>query len=132
MKLSDRLQDNLTVWRQTTPEGLDLDSEFLFSSRVYTLLLIAKGFYKDVRLAKAGSLSRTAFERYRADMHNARPGQLAGLISQAEFLKSGGKAPADPVAGLRFATAPAFGSSSTRIELPAQQAAAPVRRKPKR
>lgn len=107
MKLSERLQENLKVWRHTTPEVLDLDSAFLFSSPVYTLLLIAKGFYQGVRLAKASSLNRAAYERYRTAARNARPGQLAGLISQAEFLKTGGKAPVDPLAGLF--PAPAFG-----------------------
>ncbi len=130
MKLSERLQENLKVWRHTTPEVLDLDSAFLFSSPVYTLLLIAKGFYQGVRLAKASSLNRAAYERYRTAARNARPGQLAGLISQAEFLKTGGKAPVDPLAGL-FPPAPAFGPTSTRIKLPTQPAFPPVRRKPK-
>jgi len=131
MKLSDRLQENLEIWRHTTPEPLELDSSFLFSSPVYTLLLIAKGFYKDVRLAKASSLNRAAYERYRTDMRKARPDQLAGLISHADFLKTGGKAPVDRLAGLRLAKAPAFGPTSTRIELPPQPASRPVRRKPK-
>jgi Tryptophan halogenase len=132
MKLSDRLRENLKVWRHTTPEDLELDSAFLFSSPVYTLLLIAKGFYQDVRLAKASSLSRAAFERYRSAVRNARPDKLAGLISQAEFLRTGGEAPVDPLAGLRLAKAPAFGPAGTRIELPTQPAYPPVRRKPKR
>jgi len=83
-------------------------------------------------LAKASSLSKTAYERYRAEVHNTRPGQLAGLISQAEFLKTGGRVAADPTAGLRLASAPAFGSSNTRIELAAQPAPSFAKRKPKR
>ena len=131
MKLSDRLQENLKVWRSTTPEDLDLDSASLFSSQVYTLLLIAKGFYQGVRLAKASFLNRTAFERYRADVRRARPNQLAGLISHAEFLKTGGRAPAGPLANPRPTGAPAFGLGSTRINLPTQPAYPPVGRKPK-
>jgi hypothetical protein len=129
MTLSDCLQENLKVWRHTTPEVLDLDSAYLFGSPVYTLLLIAKGFYKDVRLARAPSLSRTAYERYRTAERKARPGQLAGLISHAEFLKTGGKAPAGPLMNPYPAAAPAFG---TKIKLPVQPASSPVRRKPKR
>ena len=110
---------------------MELDSAFLFSSPVYTLLLIAKGFYKDVRLARAPSLNRAAYERYRTRMRKARPGQVAGLISHASFLKTGGKAPADPLAGLRLANAPAFGSTSMKITLPAQPAYPSVPRKPK-
>jgi tryptophan halogenase len=129
MKLSDRLQENLKVWRHVTPEVLDLDSSFLFGGQVYTLLLIAKGFYKDIRLAKAPSLSRTAYERYRTGQRKERPGQLAGLVSHAEFLKTGGKAPIGPWVNPQPAAAPAFGPTGTRIKLPAQPA---YPRKPKR
>jgi hypothetical protein len=132
MKLSSRLQENLKVWRHTTPEDLELESAILFSSPVYTLLLIAKGFYKDVRLAKASSLNRAAFERYRTAVRNARPRQLEGLISQAEFLRTGGEATVDPLAGLRLAKAAAFGPAGTRIELPIPPAYPPARRRPKR
>jgi len=131
MKLSDRVQENLKVWRSTTPEDLDLKSASLFSSQVYTLLLIAKGFYQGVRLAKAPFLSRTAYERYRADVRRERPNQLAGLISHAEFLKTGGRAPAGPLAHPRPTGAPAFGLGGTRISLPSQPAHPPVGRKPK-
>jgi len=132
MKLSDRLQENLKVWRHTTPEALDLESAYLFSNPVYALLLIAKGFYKDRRLAKASSLSRTAYERYGAAERKARPGQLAGLIGHAEFLKTGGKAPAGPLAMPRPGEMPAFATGGTKIRLPAQPKFLPVRRKPKR
>lgn len=132
MKLSDRLQENLKVWRHTTPESLDLDSAYLFSSPVYTLLLIAKGFYKDARLAKAPFLSREAYERYRNAERKERPNQLAGLISHAEFLKTGGKAPAGPLAQPQPVNAPAFASSSMKIKLPPQAKFSPARRKPKR
>ena len=132
VKLSERLQENLKLWRLTTPEDLDLNSAFLFSSPVYTLLLIAKGFYKDVRLARASSLDRTAFERYRTAARRARPGQLAGLISHAEFLKTRGKAPVDPLASLRLGAAPTFGPTNTSIKLPTQPAYPSARGKPKR
>jgi tryptophan halogenase len=131
VKLSDRLQENLKVWRLATPEDLELNSSFLFSSPVYTLLLIAKGFYKDVRLARATSLNRAAYDRYCTAVRNARPGQLAGLISHAEFLKTGGKTPVDPLAGLRPAQAPVFGPANTSIKLAIQPTFPPVRRKPK-
>jgi len=129
MKLSDRLQENLKVWRHTTPEALDLGSAYLFSSPVYALLLIAKGFYKDVRLARAPFLSRTAYERYRTAELKDRPAQLAGLISHAAFLKTGGKAPAG-VAAPRPGEVPAF-APATRIKLPLQPNRH-ARRKPKR
>ncbi|MGH6736631.1 MAG: tryptophan halogenase family protein [Methyloceanibacter sp.] len=132
MKLSERLQENLKVWRHTTPEVLDLESSFLFSSPVYTLLLIAKGFYKDVRLARAPSLNPAAFKQYRAAARRARPGQLTGLISHAEFLKTGGAAPVDPLVSLRPAEAPAFRPTSTSIKLPSQALFPSVRPKPKR
>jgi len=132
MKLSDRLQENLEIWRQVTPEALELDTTFLFSSRVYTLLLIAKGFYKDVRLSRASSLNRAEFDRFREDVRKERPDQLAGLISHAQFLKTGGKPPADVFAGLRPLGMGAFSTTSTRIELPVQPKQAQVRRKPKR
>jgi len=131
VKLSDRLQENLKVWRHTTPEDVDLDSAFLFGGPVYTLLLIAKGFYRDVRLAKASSLNRAAFDRYRTEVRNARPAQLAGLISHAEFLNTGGKAPVGSLASSHPAAAPAFGPTNTRIKFPTQPAYPPVRRKPK-
>ncbi len=119
VKLSDRLQENLKIWRHTTPDELDLESSFLFSSPVYTLVLIAKGFYKDAHLNTAASLSRSAYERYRNGVHDARPDQLRGLIGQAEFLKTGGKAPTGPFAVPRSADLPAFfGPSNTKIKLP--------------
>lgn len=64
-KLSDRLQENLKIWRHTTPEPLVLESSFLFSNPVYSLVLIAKGFYKDAHLTTAASLNRSTYERYR-------------------------------------------------------------------
>ncbi len=121
MKLSDRLQENLKVWRHTTPEVLDLDSAYLFSSPVYTLLLIAKGFYKDARLVRAPSLNRAAYDAYRAAVRKERPGQLEGLVSHAEFLKTGGQPLAGSVTGAFSAELPAFGSAGTRIKLPIQR-----------
>lgn len=129
--LSDRLREHLNLWRYTTPESLETDPSFLFSSRTYTLLLIAKGFYKDVRLARATSLSRTTYERYRSAVREERREQLAGLISHAEFLKTGG-APVNVLAGLRPAGAPAFGRTNTKIEFPAQSAFRSGRGKSKR
>lgn len=129
MKLSERLQENLKVWRHTTPEVLDLDSAYLFSSPVYRLLLIAKGFYKDERLARAAFLDRAAYDRYRATARKERPGQLEGLISHAEFLKTGGKAPAGAFAAPRSAELPAFGPIGTKIKLPIQPAVPPARRR---
>jgi len=129
MTLSDRLKENLKVWRHTTPEGLDLGSTYLFSSPVYTLLLIAKGFYKDLRLAKAPFLSRTAYERFRTSERKARPGQIAGLISHAEFLKTGRKVAAGPLAAPTVA--PAFTPGGMKIKLPLQASSRSARRKPK-
>ena len=124
VKLSDRLQENLQIWRHTTPEAVDLPSSFLFSSPVYTLVLVAKGFYKDAQLATSGSLSRAAYERFRNAVRDARPAQLKGFIGQAEFLKSGGKLPAGQRAAARPATLPGLGAgpspSNTRIRLPAR------------
>jgi Tryptophan halogenase len=120
VKLSDRLQENLKVWRHATPEALDLDSSFLFSSPVYALVLIAKGFYKDAPLATASSLDRSTYERYRKTVHDDRPHQLNGLIGQAEFLKTGGKAPGGPFAAPHFADLPAFGPGNTKIKLQAR------------
>ena len=114
MILSDRLQENLKVWQHTAPEDLDLGSTFLFSSPVYTLLLIAKGFYKDRRLSRAPSLSRTAYERYRTSARKERPDQLAGLISHAEFLKTGGKAPAGAWMGQPASAGPGFRPAGTK------------------
>ena len=131
MKLSDRLRENLKVWRHTTPEALDLDSSFLFGSEVYTMLLIAKGFYKDIRLARALSLDRAAYARYRANARNALAGQLDGLISHAEFMKTLGEAPAGSPAKSRSAMAPTFAPASTKIRFGAQSGHAPKHRKPK-
>lgn len=131
VKLSERLRENLEVWRSTTPEDLDLDSTFLFSSPVYTLLLIAKGFYRNGRLARAASLNRAAYERHREAVRKARAAQLAGLVSHAAFLKSGGEIPADPLAGLRPVMTPPPWPGSTRIELSAQPAFPGAPRKPK-
>ena len=111
---------------------MDLESSFLFSSPVYTLVLIAKGFYRHAHLTTASSLSRSAYERYRNAVRDARPDQLKGLIGQAEFLKSGGKAPAGPFAVPRPADLPAFGPSNTKIKLPAHPQFLPGLPKPKR
>jgi len=131
MPLSDRLQENLELWRRVVPEGLDLESAYLFSNPVYALLLIAKGFYKDAHLARGPFLSRTAYDRYRAAERKARPGQLEGLISHAEFLKTGGKAAATPFMGAPPGVAPALAPAGTKIRLPTQPAHRAARRKPK-
>jgi tryptophan halogenase len=132
VKLSDRLRDNLKVWKHTTPQDLELDSVFLFSSEVYALLLIAKGFYKGVRLAKRASLDRGAFERYLAAVRSARPSLLAGLIGHTEFLRTMGEASVGPLAHPRpAAKAPAFGPLSTKITLPFQPTHPLIGRKPK-
>src|SRR5680860_812336 len=75
--------------------------------------------YKDVRLAKASSLNRAVYERYSTATRKARPDQIAGLISHAEFLKTGGRAPAGPFANPRPANVAAFAPTGTRIALPA-------------
>jgi len=112
MTLSDRLRENLKIWKQTTPEALELDSTFLFGSEVYTLLLIAKGFYKDVRLARAPSLDRAAYARYRASTRNALAAQVEGLIGHADFLKTMGEGRSG-----RAAPAPTFEAANTRINI---------------
>ncbi|MEG6508947.1 tryptophan halogenase family protein [Methyloligella sp. 2.7D] len=133
MKLSDRLKENLKLWENVTPESIDLDTSFLFSSPVYTLLLVAKGFYQKHRLARASMLNRAAYERHRAAMHKARPEQLAGLISHAEFLKTGGKKPVNPFAGFGAqGEAPAFGAASTRIKLQTRPKRPPQQKRRKR
>jgi flavin-dependent dehydrogenase len=132
MTLSDRLQENLKVWRHAAPEMVDLDSAYLFSSPVFALLLIAKGFYRNASLARSAFLSRTAYERYRSAQHKARPGQLEGLISHAVFLKTRGKAPSAP---LMPGQQPApFAPGATKIRLPTQPArpSIPPKRKRKR
>ena len=133
MPLTDRLQENLEVWRRVVPEALDLESSYLFSSPVYTLLLIAKGFYSDARLARGAFLSRTAYDRYRAAERKARPGQLEGLISHAEFLKTRGKPAVGPFSGAQPGAAPAFAPAGTRIKLHPQPAfpMAPPKPKPR-
>ncbi len=112
MTLSDRLRENLKIWKQTTPEALELDSTFLFGSEVYTLLLIAKGFYEDVRLARAPSLDRAAYARYRASTRNALAAQVEGLIGHADFLKTMGEGRSG-----RTAPAPTFEAANTRINI---------------
>jgi tryptophan halogenase len=120
MKLSDRFRENLEIWRQTTPQDIDLDSTVLFGGPVYTLVLIAKGFYKDSQLATGGTLSRALYERYRNEVHDARPNQIKGLVSQAEFLRNGGKAPGGAFASVKPQDLAAFGPSNTKIRLPMQ------------
>lgn len=132
MTLSDRLRENLQVWQHVAPEDLDLGSTFLFSSPVYTLLLIAKGFYKDRQLSRASSLSRTAYQRARDAERKARPGQLEGLVGHAAFLKSGGKAPAGSMMAPHTGMAPAPALAGTKIKLKSQPARPRLSRKKKR
>jgi Tryptophan halogenase len=125
-RLSERLRENLKVWRRTTPEPFDLDTAFVFSSEVYTLLLIAKGFYKDAELSKAAYLDQNAYRRYTAAARQAQPAQLAGLIGQAEFLQRLAGADAGQV------ERPDFIAPNTKIMLPGLTAPArqDKRRKP--
>jgi tryptophan halogenase len=116
MKLSDRFRENMEIWRNATPQDLDLDSSFLFGGPVYTLVLLAKGFYKDNRLSTASALSRAAYDKYRGEVHDARAAQLKGLVSQAEFLKTGGKLPAGAM--MRPVEVAGLGPSNTQIRLP--------------
>ncbi|HML30525.1 MAG TPA: tryptophan 7-halogenase [Hyphomicrobium sp.] len=118
VQLSDRLRDNLQIWRSRTPEDMDLESTFLFGAPVYALLLIAKGFYAEAHLANAPFLNRSVYDRYRQAMRTARARQLKNLVPQGEFLRNGG-------ALLRPKTtshvSPPFGGfaqPSTKIKLP--------------
>jgi tryptophan halogenase len=47
MPIPDSLGENLAVWQNNLPRPYDLTSDQLFSHGVYTLVLIAKGFYRD-------------------------------------------------------------------------------------
>ena len=116
-RVSDRLRANLEIWRSTTPEPLELDTSFLFSADVYTLLLIAKGFYKDAKLTKSAFLDQGAYQRYRAGVRQTRPAQLAGLVSHAAFLKTIGQ---DIPAPQRGAAAFA-GGPNTQVRFPARK-----------
>ena len=98
LKVSDRLAANLEAWAYATPQPFDLDTAFLFSSDVYALVLIAKGFYKDKKLTKAPYLDPAAYERFRNAMRQQRPQQLAGLADHAAFLKGIGDARPAPFA----------------------------------
>lgn len=52
MPVPDSLRENLAVWQSNLPRSYDLKSDHLFSHGVYTLVLIAKGFYRDRAVAR--------------------------------------------------------------------------------
>ncbi|MFA5957807.1 tryptophan halogenase family protein [Hyphomicrobium sp.] len=117
-RLSDRLQENLRIWRNRTPEDLDLGSTFLFGGPVYALLLIAKGFYRDTDLVNAPSLNHAAYDHYRRAVRDGRSNQLRDLISQSEFLRTMGKAAVVRPSGQRLGPLVGFAAGNTKIKLP--------------
>ncbi len=116
LKLSDRLQENLSIWRTRSPEDLDLASTFLFGGPVYDLLLISKGYYSDAHLANAHHLKRSVYDRYRQAIRAARANQLRKLVPQSEFLRGNHFVWGERAS--RHPPIPAFFPAATKIKLP--------------
>jgi tryptophan halogenase len=64
MKLPASLAENLAVWQSNLPRPYDLKSDHLFSHGVYTLVLIAKGFYRDRVVAPNLRLEEATWNDY--------------------------------------------------------------------
>jgi tryptophan 6-halogenase len=62
--IPDSLRENLAVWQSNLPRPYDLQSDHLFSHGVYTLVLIAKGFYRDRKVAQNLSLEEATWNDY--------------------------------------------------------------------
>lgn len=64
MPIPDSLRENLAVWQSNLPRSYDLKSDQLFSHGVYTLVLIAKGFYRDRMVAPNLNLEEATWNEF--------------------------------------------------------------------
>ncbi len=117
MELSDRLKDNLEMWRHTVPQDLDLPSTYLFGANVYALVLIAKGFYRGRQIATAPFLDPEIWKRYQRAVWEAKRKHLEGLPSHYDLIESirAGKGNAEPARARGRAQ---FNAPSSAVRLP--------------
>ena len=64
LPISDRLQHLFEVWSHALPDKVDLPGAQLFDFDVYTLLLIAKGFYRDKSFDNSRFLNQKAWQAH--------------------------------------------------------------------
>ena len=112
MVLSDRLTHLLEVWSHTLPDRLDLPGAQLFDFDVYTLLLIAKGFYRDKELDHRRFLKQTPWQQAVQRSHKLSEMVRRELPDHVQLLQSMQAPPGAP------SVVPAAGKPTRKAALP--------------
>jgi len=87
VEVPDSVQHNLELWRHTLPGPEDLRSQHVFSHSVFTLLLIAKNFYKGRQLPTAELLSRELWDLSAQRLEAQRTKYLRTLPDHYQLLR---------------------------------------------
>ena len=86
-EMPEALAHNLDLWRHSLPAAEDLASQHVFSHHVYTLVLIAKGFYRGRSLPSAWMMNRELWDCSFKAMRARREKRLAGLPDHYTLLR---------------------------------------------
>lgn len=87
VEIPDSVQHNLEVWRHTLPGTEDLRSQQIFSSSVFTLLLIAKNYYCGRQLPTSKLLAREAWDHTAGYLEGQRKEYLRTLPDHYQLLR---------------------------------------------
>ncbi|MDH3683237.1 MAG: tryptophan 7-halogenase [Acidimicrobiia bacterium] len=88
VEVPDAVQHNLAVWRHTLPGPEDLRSQHVFSHSVFTLLLIAKNYYKGRQLPAAHLLSKEPWDHRARQLETQRRQYLRTLPDHYQLLRA--------------------------------------------
>lgn len=86
-EMPDSLADRLDLWRHSLPVAEDLTSQHVFSHHVYTLVLIAKGFYRGRQLPNANLMNRKLWDFSMEAMQARRGKVLDAMPNHYELLQ---------------------------------------------
>lgn len=86
MQVSDRLAENLRIWRHTLPVRADLVSANYFDENTYAAALFGKGFYRGGELQPLRELDEANWRGLKHDIDTAHKRALAALPDHRQLL----------------------------------------------
>lgn len=86
MQISDRLTENLKVWRHTLPVRADLISTNYFDENTYTAAMFGKGFYRGRELQPLRMVDAANWQGLKKDITEAHRRALVGLPDHRSLL----------------------------------------------
>jgi hypothetical protein len=88
MKISERLAENLRIWRYTLPTRGDLVSVNYFDENTYAAALFGKGFYRGGELQPLRDVDETNWRGLKNDIAKAHRQALSALPDHRQLLTS--------------------------------------------